>query len=183
MRKSRTICALPPLQCRRQNDMMEMNKKIQKRSLPHASFSKGKNTHLILLFGAGLSFRRTFCYNRIAFCLRGVVRCLFCAGSVWRGRFARNNERMSQLVKQRKEKNKNALCANMLFCVHLCYCVKDIPLFLAKTCAILYINRTDRNSVQQLQRRLPYEEIPLRRISADGAHDALHQRAGERTEI
>ena len=45
------------------------------------------------------------------------------------------------------------------------------------------INRTDRNSVQQLQRRLPYEEIPLRRISADGAHDALHQRAGERTEI
>jgi len=44
---------------------------------------------------------------------------------------------MSQLVKQRKEKNKNALCANMLFCVHLCYCVKDIPLFLVKTCAIL----------------------------------------------
>jgi len=27
MRKSRTICALLPLQCRRQNDMMEMNKK------------------------------------------------------------------------------------------------------------------------------------------------------------
>ena len=35
MRKSRAICALPPLQCRRQNDMMGMNKKIQKRSLPH----------------------------------------------------------------------------------------------------------------------------------------------------
>ena len=48
MRKSRTICALLPLQCRRQNDMMEMNKKIQKRRLPHASFSKGKNTYLIL---------------------------------------------------------------------------------------------------------------------------------------
>ena len=48
----------------------------------HASFSKGKNTYLILLFGAGLSFRRAFCYNRIAFCLRDVVRRLFCAGSV-----------------------------------------------------------------------------------------------------
>lgn len=33
----------------------------------HAPFSKGKNTHLILLFGAGLSFRRAFCYHRIAF--------------------------------------------------------------------------------------------------------------------
>lgn len=43
----------------------------------HAPFSKGKNTYLILLFGAGLSFRRAFCYNRIAFCLRDVVRRLF----------------------------------------------------------------------------------------------------------
>lgn len=48
----------------------------------HAPFSKGKNTYLILLFGAGLSFRRAFCYNRIAFCLCDVVRRLFCAGSV-----------------------------------------------------------------------------------------------------
>ncbi len=31
----------------------------------HASFSKGKNTYLILLFGAGLSFRRAFCYNNV----------------------------------------------------------------------------------------------------------------------
>lgn len=30
----------------------------------HALFSKGKNTYLILLFSAGLSFRRAFCYNR-----------------------------------------------------------------------------------------------------------------------
>ena len=35
MRKSRTICALLPLQCCRKNGMVEMNKKIQKRSLAH----------------------------------------------------------------------------------------------------------------------------------------------------
>ena len=99
--------------------------------------------------------------NWVAFCyvvrrrvitapLRDVVRRLFCAGSVWRGRFARNEWKnvTTGEVKKRK-KQKRPLREYIILCSFVLLCQRYSIVSGESLCYTL-VNRTDRNSVQQL---------------------------------